>query len=173
MLDLPEETSVIKLTGSLRIVNVQDKIVAEVKVVELDEPSLIGFFSMMGPKKEDKPKLDKNEVTVELYKKIGKERLLFAVGKGNYARYLEIGGVLLTQHSKVEYPSWTIEEAGPNTLPSSSVMRKELALIKDHRFADADKWGNQRAYRIAPGREGGRREEGGGGQGPAAGLKIQ
>lgn len=143
MLDLQEPSSIIRLTGALKIVNVQEKIVAEVKVVELDEPSLIGFFSMMGPKKEDKPKAEKNEVTVELFKKLGKERLLFARGKGNYARYLEIGGLLLTQHSKVEFPAWTIEEAGPNTLPSSSVMRKELGLIKEHRYADADKWGNQ------------------------------
>lgn len=116
----------------------QEKIISEVRVVEEEKAALGGFLSMMGPKKEEKPKVDKNEVVAEIYKRMGREKLLFARGTGNYARYLQIGGQLFYEHSKVEHPVWVAEEPGEFTLPSSSVKRRELAMIREHRDDEAD-----------------------------------
>lgn len=137
---LQEEQSVVTLTGTLRLTNLQEKLFSEAKVVESDESAIGGLFNMLTTKKDDKPPIDLNITSVDIYKKVGKERLVFARGSGNYARYLQIGGEVYYQHSKIDYPGWIFEEPAEWTLPSSSVLRKELALIREHRYDEANKF---------------------------------
>lgn len=138
MTGLQDETSVVTLSGRLRVVNINEKVVAEVRVPEPDEPGLSGFMDMFSFNKAPKPAPPKNDVKVEIYKKIGREKLLFATGSGNYARYLQIGGRIFFQHSSVEYPTWIFEVRGPTLLPSSAVIRKDLELIQSLQFEEAD-----------------------------------
>lgn len=123
--------------------NLQEKLVSETKIVENEESAIGGFLNILTPKKEEKPIIDINVTTVDIYKKVGREKLVFARGSGNYARYLQIGGEVFYQHSKVEPPSWTFEEPTEWTLPSSSVLRKEIALIRERRYDEANKYANQ------------------------------
>ncbi len=145
----------VALMGSLRVANVGEKIVVEVKVPEAEEPGLTGFLDIFAFRKEEKPKPPKNEVKAEVFKKMGREKLTFALGQGNYARFLEIGGRLFFQHSTVEYQTWKFEERGPTLLPSSSVNRKELDMIKGQQFDVANQWGYQRARQGPPAPKGG------------------
>ena len=96
-------------------------------------------FSIFGAKKEPEPVIGKNQVDIQVYKKIGKERLVFTNGKGNYARFLEINGHFYYPNPKADFPLWIIETKNEFTLPSSSITRKDIILLKDGKPEEAEK----------------------------------
>lgn len=136
---LQDDVSNVNLTGQLQIINLKERIHSQLKVKIIEESLFPNIFSVFGAKKEIKPKTTNNECQIEIYKKVGKERLLFSKGHSNFARFLEIGDIIYYQHSKVEFPVWNFEQKASNQLVSCSMLRKELALIAENRFEEAQK----------------------------------
>ena len=137
--ELDQKTSNIKITGRFLLKNTEEKILSEITILNQSKKMLDNVMNIFSKKEERKPTDPKNELTISIYKRIGKEKLLFAQGHGNYARYLEIGRLIFYQHSKTDFPLWTPEKKEDYTLPSSSIMRKDLELIANGKFEDAQK----------------------------------
>lgn len=144
---MQEEVSVIKIAGKFNLKNVLEKIYSEIVITETEEPLIGNIFSVFGSKKKEaevEKKKKKNEIIVEIFKRAGRERLIFAKGTGNYARYVEIGGFLVYQHSKIEFQPWTPEEKTEWLIPSSSLLRKEFQVLAEEKFEQADQLINKR-----------------------------
>ena len=128
--------SLITLAGKFRIENADEGLVLEIKVAKSRKGVLDGFTSFFGVADKEPP-LGKNQVDIRLFKMVGKERLLFEEGKGNYARHLELGGRVYYPVPNIDFPAWTVEQKGKNTLPSSAVLRKDISLLKADNLKDA------------------------------------
>ena len=116
-----------------------DKIRADIFVSEAKSDFFGNFFSVFGAKKTPEEPIGKNQVEIVVYKKIGNSRVVFVTGKGNYARHLEINGVFCYPNPKIDFPIWHIETKGPLTVPSSSVVRKDILLLAEGKPEEADK----------------------------------
>jgi len=133
--------SVVRIADTFQLISVDEKLMVEIKVPELKTNLLGNVFSLFGKKKDDEVKLDKNQIDVEVFKKVAHEKILFAKGKGNYARYIEIGGHIYYQHSKLDTPVWTIEVVDNKTLPSCSLLRKDIKLLHENKLKEATELG--------------------------------
>lgn len=61
------------------------------------------------------------------------------LNSGNYARYFQIDKKVYWDHSASNKQKFEVEIFGDLTLPSSSLKRKEIELIKEEKFDEADK----------------------------------
>jgi len=78
---------------------------------------------------------------IKIYnKKTGKEELI-AQGSSNYTRYVQFDNKIYWERTQPN--PQTTPEPLEVALPSSSIRRKELALIFEKKFAEADKLNNE------------------------------
>lgn len=97
------------------------------------ETSKIGKF--FGKGKGEAPEF--NKVDIQIFKReLGKDTPL-ASGVGNWTRFVAFDNKVFW-HWQNPFPKVDFEPFGP-PLPSSSLRRKELALIADKHYAEADK----------------------------------
>lgn len=61
------------------------------------------------------------------------------LNSGNYARYFQIDKKVYWDHNTSKKQEFEVEIFGDLTLPSSSLKRKEIELIKEEKFDEADK----------------------------------
>ena len=101
----------------------------DIKEAKLKTSFLGAFTGLFGGGK-DQPKLDKNQLDIKLFKRVGKEKLIFEIGKGNYARHLELGGRVYYPVPGIDFPTWELEAKTKTTLPSSAILRKDILLLK-------------------------------------------
>lgn len=62
------------------------------------------------------------------------------LNSGNYVRYFQIDKKVYWSHENSLKQEFTCETAGESTLPSSSVKREEIGMIKEGKFKEADEW---------------------------------
>ncbi len=97
---------------------------------------MLGMFSF--GKKEEEPPKDKNEILVLIFKRVMKKKIHLAEGSGNFARYIQIDKKIYWKYDqKGKQVKFKFETKDEYTLPSSSICREELKLIKDEQFTQA------------------------------------
>jgi hypothetical protein len=131
-----ESPSVATLKGKFEIEDITNKMVSRIVITEKPNALLNGVFGMFG-KKEKEVEVDLNEISLKIFKRVSADKIVFSTGSGNFARYLQIDKKIYFQHSRIESLSWIPEEHTDKTLPTSSVLRKEIALLKAGQIDDA------------------------------------
>lgn len=125
--------------GNFRLQNLSEKIKVDISVAEAKGDFFGNVFSIFGAKKEPERVIGKNQVDIQVYKKMGTERVVFTNGKGNYARYLEINNKIYYPNPKMDYSIWIVETKKDQTIPSSSIMRKDILLLMEGKTEEAEK----------------------------------
>ena len=106
---------------------------AKVNFIETKSQSRFGGF--FGGKKEDKR--PRNQIEIKIVKVHGGNEVPLMIGSGNWVRYVQFAEEYTWKYTdkfEVFKP-----ESGPNVLPSSSINRKELGLIAEKKYTEADK----------------------------------
>ena len=104
--------------------------------VEFLEPAQTGIISSMFGKSKPQNSPEPNKVQIGIYKTFENQEVCIAQGDGLWTRYVQFDKVLYWQvNDPVE--NWN-SETFENALPSSSVRRKEIKLISERKFAEAD-----------------------------------
>lgn len=109
---------------------------ARLGITEQSNALINGVFGLFG-KKENEVIPEKNEFKFKVFKRVGNEKIIFADGAGNFARYFAIDKKVYYAHSRIQPLNWTSEDHTDKTLPSSSILRKEIASIKAAKFDEA------------------------------------
>lgn len=78
-----------------------------------------------------------NEVRAEVFKTVEGEELPLLEGRGNWARYFQFEDRLYWRVS--DRAEMFVEEPAERCLPSSAYERRELRLIQQKRYAEADR----------------------------------
>lgn len=134
---LLEDASVVDLNGKFEIEDKTNGIVARIGIIE-NQNALVGnVFGMFSKRPEKEVPIDKNQVQLTIFKRVSGQKILFSDGSGNFARYLQIDKKVYFAHSKVPPLNCKFEEHTDKTLPSSSILRKEIELLTAGKFEDA------------------------------------
>lgn len=123
--------------GSLKVSDSENRIYSVIKTVEGSGAIggvLDGMKGMMTfNKKEGDIVKDFNEVQIRVYKKVGKnEKMNFAEGNGNFARYLRINKEIWWTWDKLD-PANVMDyvRVEEYELPTSSNKRKDIIFIRE------------------------------------------
>lgn len=116
-------------SGKISLKNAKNKLVSRIEFIE-DKKK--GWFG----KESQEPR---NQIKVGIFKQVETSEIPVVEGAGMWTRYLEFEGQTYWRHTDPVdlFVDERLEE--PSTLPSSSLHRKELGLIAERKFADADK----------------------------------
>ena len=118
--------------GEFQVKDLKNNYVAKVKFNETKAESKIGgFFG----KKDDKT--PRNTVDIQIVKVAGGNEVPLSVGQGNYIRCVHFEGKPFWTYTDVTEEF--VSEAPATALPSSSIFRKEIGLINEKKFPEADK----------------------------------
>lgn len=94
-----------------------------------------GFFSGWGRKKVVQE--DRNKVSVNIYKVNDGKKELLESGSGRWTRYIQFEKKIYWKHT--DECELFEEEKLEGSLPSSSKRRKEIDLIEQEKYSEADK----------------------------------
>lgn len=137
---LLEEDTIIKFNGKFEIFDKTNNIISRVGFTK-DHDFMSSLKSLNFFENEKKfTKAEKNEFLILIFKRIGKGKMVFSKGFGNYARYIVIddkifwSNVLNNKNYGIEFE----DEKDPNILPSSSKKRIEIKKIIDKLYEDTD-----------------------------------
>jgi hypothetical protein len=122
--------------GVFQIEDLTNKVTARLAITEKPNALINGVFGMFG-KKENEVVPEKNEFKFKVFKRVSGEKIVFANGAGNYARYFAIDKKIYYAHSRIQHLNWIPEEHTDKTLPSSAILRKEIASIKAAKLDEA------------------------------------
>lgn len=112
--------------------DLKNNFAAKITFTETKAKSKLGIF---GGKKDDK--VPRNQVEIKIYKVHGNNEVPLMIGSGNYLRYVQFDEEVTWKYT--DQIQEFISETGPLVLPSSSITRKELVLISEKKYTDADK----------------------------------
>ena len=114
----------------------KNNLLAKVQFLEKAEKGIIS--SMFGKPKAQEA-VEPNKIQINIYKIFDKQEVSVAVGDGLWTRYVQFDNVIYWQlDDPIE--TW-VGETAETALPSSSAHRKEIKMIAEKKFLDADKWG--------------------------------
>lgn len=118
--------------GEFQVKDVKNNYVAKVNFVKTKSPSKLG--GLFGKKDDKEPR---NIVNINIVKVAGGNEVPLGVGIGNYLRCVHFENKLYWSH--LDAVEEFVNETNATALPSSSVFRKEIVLIDDKKYAEADK----------------------------------
>lgn len=112
--------------------DLKNNFIAKVNIIPTKAKSTLG--GLFGGNKDEKQL--RNQVEIKIMKIVGGKEMPLMIGDANYLRYVRFDGEYTWKYTDpvIEFKS----ESGPKILPSSSVRRKELNLISQKKFAEAD-----------------------------------
>jgi hypothetical protein len=125
---------VYRFVDKIEIQDLKNKIVAKVEFIEVETKGLFtGLFGKAKPQNANEP----NKLEIKICKRFDGKDVPICEGDGLYTRYVQIDKQLMWRvHDPID--EWT-GESEANALPSSSLLRKEIYLIAERRFPEADK----------------------------------
>lgn len=117
--------------GKFTVKNPKHKLISRVEFIEDQKDGWVW--------KDPRANQARNQLRVSIVKPVEKTEIPVAEGSGMVTRYLEFEGKTYWRHYD-PVPVWTDETPTSKTLlPSSSVLRKELRLIQERNYAEADR----------------------------------
>jgi len=123
-----------RFVEKIEIQDLKNKIVSKVEFFEVETKGLFtGLFGKAKPQNVREP----NKIEIKICKRFDGKDVPICEGDGLWTRYLQIDKQLMWRvHDPVD--EW-IAESEEVALPSSSLFRKEIYLIAERRFPEADK----------------------------------
>jgi len=118
---------------SFEVKDLKNNFKAKINFVETKAKSKLGGI-FGGNKKDDAPR---NQVKIEIVKVAGTNEVPIMIGSGNYLRYVQFNEEYTWKYT--DPVKEFVSESGPKVLPSSSIFRKEIQLIAEKKYTDADK----------------------------------
>ena len=117
----------------MEVKDLRNKLVSRVEFLEPEQKGLISsMFGKSKPQNEPEP----NKISLKVYKTFDNQEVVIAEGDGLWTRYVQYDKKIYWQvNDPVEV--W-IPEDYEASLPSSSLRRKEIKLIAERRFSEAD-----------------------------------
>ncbi len=118
----------------IEIQDVKNKIVSRVEFFEVETKGLFtGLFGKAKPQNGKEP----NKFEIKICKRFDGKDVPIGEGDGLWTRYVQIDKQLMWRvHDPVD--EW-MAESEETALPSSSLFRKEIYLIAERKFPEADK----------------------------------
>jgi len=112
--------------------DLKNNFTAKVNFIETKAKSALGF---LGGKKDDK--VPRNQVEIKIVKTHNNVEVPLMIGSGNYLRYVQFEGQYTWKYT--DKVTEFVSESRATALPSSSVFRREIDLIVEKKYAEADK----------------------------------
>ena len=109
-------------------------LVAKAEFIRIeDKPILSGFWG----KSKTEDQVEFNKVEIKIFDQRSGKEVLVAEGSGNWTRVIHFDGKIYWDRTR-PFPT-IVEEPHPILLPSSSLNRREMQLIRERKFLEADK----------------------------------
>ena len=136
---LLEEESIIKLNGKFEIYDKINNIISRVGFTK-DHNFMTSIKNVFFEKEKEFTQADKNEFLISIFKRVGKGKMIFGKGFGNYARYIVIDDKIYWNNviNNKKYVTEFENENDINILPGSSTKRKEIKKIEEKSYIEAD-----------------------------------